>query len=247
MQCFNDESFSLLSSLSSEKQFRRRSVPAVTIAVATICFGAAILCCSNNTSPSAQQPLRPTNGGLFPHRRLLLGLKDGESKGCPTCQNGGTCVDDACVCTERYAGEECGAYIAQEMAIGEDPMISDGTVELVFSNFLPAYDPPVVSTGIVMFSSLHSFDIRFSKDTILRKYNSSTYPEDGGSPSSFFKISGSNGVSGENGFGQEYAVSKDLDMGSIPAFLAGETYTVQAYNLAGFNSDYFYFIDSLGG
>ncbi|MGZ2256104.1 VPLPA-CTERM sorting domain-containing protein [Roseobacter sp. A03A-229] len=103
--------------------------------------------------------------------------------------------------------------------------VSAGEFSLTFQNVQPLGPRPatVLSNGVIfsrlVVGTLPSVELVFNIDTIIETY--SVGSSRGSSP---FQISGVNGTSGPNSFGSDATFA--FDMGTIPVFLAGETYTL---------------------
>lgn len=78
------------------------------------------------------------------------------------------------------------------------------------------------------FHEIGSVDLIFNIDTIIDTYHILNIGNGG------FRLSGGNGTSGLNSFGRGWANA--FDMGTIPVFLAGETYTL-THTIAGSSID----------
>ncbi|WP_299957177.1 PEP-CTERM sorting domain-containing protein [uncultured Roseobacter sp.] len=80
-----------------------------------------------------------------------------------------------------------------------------------------------LSSGLMLGRSIGfivSLDLVFNIDTVIDTYGVSSASQGGGS----FQISGSNGTSGLNAF--QTPGTNVFEMGTIPVFLAGQTYTL---------------------
>ncbi|MEO1679792.1 MAG: hypothetical protein AAFU80_16745 [Pseudomonadota bacterium] len=114
---------------------------------------------------------------------------------------------------------------------------TDGGVTVTFSNIVPSNGngqnrARVDDDGLFFGTRTNrayavSFDLAFSRDVIITGYDIDFERSRGAA----FVISGANGVSGSNTFSQTGNFA--FDMGTIPVFLAGETYTLTHTGLTG--------------
>ncbi|MCV3272090.1 VPLPA-CTERM sorting domain-containing protein [Roseobacter sinensis] len=112
--------------------------------------------------------------------------------------------------------------------------VSAGGFVLTFRNVvIDSTSTGSVSRSGMHFSSYYSntiitLDLVFNIDTVIETY-SMGYVENTGNET--FQISGVNGTSGANSFGSRG--TSQFDMGTIPVFLAGETYSL-THTVSGF-------------